>query len=403
MRVLFLTIGSVADPSSHSIYADLMREFRDRGDEVFIACASERRYGEPTSISIEDGMNVLRVRTGNVTKCAAWEKGISTVLIEGQFRAAIQTHLGSVRFDIVLYSTPPITFARVVRYVKRRDSCVAYLMLKDIFPQNAVDLGMMRKGSLIWRYFRTKEIELYEISDHIGCMSPANVRYLLTHEPWLTPEKLEVCPNSIKPFELPQGPRHSGPTRTKYGIPTEAVVFAFGGNLGRPQGVEFFLAVLDVFKDSKTAFFLIAGSGTESERISRHLDSGHHSNVRFIGHLPANEYQELLAACDVGMVFLDSRFTIPNFPSRFLSYLELAMPVIAATDPVTDLRTVVQESGCGYWARSDDVPAVTEAILEISRDPELRRAMGIRGRSYLEAHYTVAASYETILQHVPNR
>ena len=62
-----------------------------------------------------------------------------------------------------MYSTPPITFCRAVDYVKKRDNAQTYLLLKDIFPQNAVDIGMMSKQGIkgiLYKFFREKEKRL---------------------------------------------------------------------------------------------------------------------------------------------------------------------------------------------------------------------------------------------------
>jgi glycosyltransferase involved in cell wall biosynthesis len=399
VKVLFLTIGNVDSISAHGIYTDLMREFRDRGHDVYIACALERRHGRSTELVVEDGISVLRVRTGNITRTGVVEKGISTILLEFQFTAAIGEYLGHVRFDLVLYSTPPITFERVVKHVKRRDGCRSYLMLRDIFPQNAVDLAMMRAGSLIWRYFRSKEKRLYAASDYIGCMSQANVAYLLTHDQEISPTKVEECPNCIKPNPL-RGLEETHPeVRDAHGIPRDAVVLIYGGNLGRPQGLGFLLDVLDRAKDREGIFFLIVGSGTEYGRIETHLRSGRHRNARLLAALPRDEYGALLADCDVGLVFLDPRFTIPNFPSRLTAYMESAIPIIAATDSNTDIRDVLLESSSGIWVESGDLDGFMAAVERLAADAALRREMGLRGRAYLEMHYTVSRAYDIISAH----
>lgn len=204
-----------------------------------------------------NGVNVLRVRTGNIKRTSnIIEKGLATLLIDWQFIAAINKYLNNVKFDLVLYSTPPITFERVVKYIKARDKCKSYLLLKDIFPQNAVDIGLMKKGGLIWRYFRAKEKRLYEVSDHIGCMSRANVEYLLRHNPDLDPAKVEECPNSIKPRPLSiVDEARRLEIRKRWGIPQDAVVFVYGGNLGLPQGIDFLLTVLDSIQNRYDIFF----------------------------------------------------------------------------------------------------------------------------------------------------
>lgn len=399
MKVLFLTLGSISHVSTRGIYTDLIREFRDRGDEVYVVCPRERRHGKPTESVIEDGINLVRVKTGNITKTNIIEKGISTLLIEWQFIQAIRKHLGQIRFDLLLYSTPPITFERAVKYVKKRDGCKTYLLLKDIFPQNAVDIGMMKDGGLLWRYFRSKEKRLYAISDYIGCMSPANVEYLLRNNREIDPAKVEVCPNSIKPVPLVNYAERSFELRERYGIPQDAVVFIYGGNLGRPQGISFLLNILDHIKDREHIFFLIVGSGTEYGRIENHLNKGHYRNAKLFKSLPKDDYDRLLMCCDVGLIFLDPRFTIPNFPSRLTAYMESAIPITAATDVNTDLKDVIQKAGCGLWVKSGDIDGFIKAIDILAANPTLRQEMGLKGRKYLEQNYTVDKAYDIITGH----
>ena len=167
------------------------------------------------------------------------EKGISTITLEDRFVAGIKKYFSGSSFDLVLYSTPPITFCRAVEFVKRRDNAKTYLLLKDIFPQNAVDIGMMSKSGvkgLIYRYFRKKEKKLYAISDYIGCMSQANVDYVLKHNPEINPDIVEVCPNSIEVVDMRVDSATRSEMRRKYGIPLDKKVFVYGGNLGKPQG-----------------------------------------------------------------------------------------------------------------------------------------------------------------------
>lgn len=196
MNIVFLSIGGLQDLGENTVYPDLLRHFRDQGHSVYVVCQRERRSGLPTEMNIEHGMKVLRVKTGNITKTGRIEKGISTFFIGMQFKKAIQEYFGDVKFDLVLYSTPPITVTKTVAFLKKRDGAASYLMLKDIFPQNACDIGLLKKTgwtAVIYRYFRRKEKQLYLISDYIGCMSQANVDFLLKHNPYWTRNELKYA------------------------------------------------------------------------------------------------------------------------------------------------------------------------------------------------------------------
>ena len=201
MNVLFLTLSSMENIYERGIYTDLVRELARRGINMHVVFPRERRTRLSTELTTIENIKLLKVKTGNITQTNFIEKGISTLTIENQYLKAVKKYFTGIRFDLIMYSTPPITFEKVVKYFKRSQKSKTYLILKDIFPQNAVDINIMKDGSLIWKYFRKKEKRLYEVSDMIGCMSQGNVDFLLTHNPFIDKRKVEVFPNSIEPVE----------------------------------------------------------------------------------------------------------------------------------------------------------------------------------------------------------
>jgi glycosyltransferase involved in cell wall biosynthesis len=399
MNILFLTITYPEVPLNHNIYTDLMSEMNTRGNDVYVVTSRERRYNKKTELCKENGINVLRVKTGNIQKTNIFEKGIATILLDAQYINAINKYFGSVKFDLVLYSTPPVTLERAVRYVKKRDGAKTYLLLKDIFPQNAVDIGLMKKGSLIYRYFRRKEIRLYKESDFIGCMSKANVEYVLKNNNFIDHKRVEVCPNSIYPVDMSIDKSKRQIVRKKFKIPDEALVFIYGGNLGKPQGISFLKEVLLSNKNRHNCFFMIVGSGTEYGSIEKFITEHKLNNVFMMKSLPKQEYYQYLQACDVGMVFLDPRFTIPNFPSRLLSYMEYCMPVIAATDECTDIRDVMEEGNFGLWCKSGDLEAFNKNLEYFFSNRDKLKIMGDNARKCLEKGYTVSVACDIIMKH----
>jgi len=354
---------------------------------------------------------VLGVRTLNLIKTNILEKGLGQVLLQRQFIKAIDKNLKDISFDVVLYSTPPITLNSVVKHLKKRNpSIVSYLMLKDIFPQNAVDLGMMGKTGMkgmLYYYFRRKERELYQVSDYIGCMSPANVEYVVEHNPDVNVAKVEVAPNSIElrkdeimseiDLELKKKTERNY-IRCKYNIPTDKPVFIYGGSLGKPQGVDFIVDCFDVFADRKNCYFLIVGAGVEAGKLKNWINKNNPENIKMVDYLPKEDYDMLVCSCDVGLIFLDHRFTIPNYPSRLLSYLEYKMPVLCATDPNTDVGKIAEKNGYGYWCVSNSVEAFTSILDKMICSD--RKTMGEKGYDFLMKNYTVEKCYQTIIKHI---
>ncbi|MBD5356725.1 MAG: glycosyltransferase family 4 protein [Bacteroides sp.] len=399
MNILFLSLSRFDDVNVRGIYSDLMREFISRGSDVYIASPTERRFGKPTHLVKSDHCQILKIRTLNIRKTSVVEKGIGILLLERQFDRAIRKYWGDVRFDLVLYATPPITFNRVIENVRKRCGCRSYLMLKDIFPQNAVDLGMMRKGGLLHRMFRSKEKRLYEISDKIGCMSPANCEYVLTHNPSVDPSKVEVCPNAIMPIEVPEvSMEERNQLLSKLGIPTDKTLFIYGGNLGKPQGLDFLLRVVEANEKMEDSFIIIVGSGTEYPKMARWFEAHSPRNSKLLSALPKTNYDQLVHACDVGLIFLDPRFTIPNFPSRLLSYLENSMPVLLATDSSTDIGRIAESAGFGMWCRNGDLNLFLKNMDRLTNDPDEATSMGKKGNQFLLNVYTVDRIADYILK-----
>lgn len=439
MNVIFLTLARIEDIEVRNLYADLMRKFRNEGHSVYIVTPCERRLGQETTLVDSKGVKLLNVRTLNIQKTNVVEKGLGTLLIENQYKAAIKKYLGDVTFDLILYSTPPITFPKVIEYLKRTNPAAkSYLLLKDIFPQNAVDLGMMPGASFkfqvssfkswigfgkyqLYKMFRRKEKRLYALSDYIGCMSPANVRYVIEHNPEVDPAKVEVAPNSIEAPCPPKGENFENESeddkvlrenneryhiRKKYNLPLDKPVFIYGGNLGKPQGIPFLMECLEANAHRDDCHFVVVGNGTEFPRLKEWYGSlreksqnnlNQNLSITLMEGLPKEEYDRLVRSCDVGLIFLDHRFTIPNYPSRLLSYLENKMPVLCATDPNTDMGRIAEENGYGFWCESvrpEDFTALVDRMLAADR-----KEMGEKGYEFLRKDYTVENTYNAVMRH----
>lgn len=398
MNILFLSISTaISNIKNRGIYPDLMREFATKDHNVYIVCPSERRFKKKTKFSKYNNIHILEVKSLNITKSSFIEKGIATLLIEYQYSKAINKYLASVKFDFILYSTPPITFNSLIKKLKVKYNCKTYLMLKDIFPQNAVDLGIFKKRGLLYNYFRKKEKLLYSISDYIGCMSEANIEYLL-HNNEIDKEKIEICPNSIKIINR-KADFLKNEILDMYNIPKNVPIFIYGGNLGLAQGIEFLLEVLNSNKNRSDLFLLIVGEGNKSNLIKKWIKINNPDNIKFINHLERKEYDVLESFCDVGMVFLDRKFTIPNFPSRILSYMECKLPLLIASDKVSDIGDIAEKNEFGIWSSSGDLNSFNKNLDFYIKNTQIRKKMGVNAHNFLINNYDVSNSYNLITKH----
>ena len=395
MKILFLTLARIDSIEVQGIYPDLLRKFRDNGHEVTIISPDERKFGNKTKYIHEGGVRILNVWTTNIQKTNLLEKGITTLFLEFFYYKAIKKYINYEDIDLILYSTPPITFTNLIKRLKKASNAKTYLLLKDIFPQNAVDLNLLKYGGILYNYFRKQEKILYKISDFIGCMSPANLNYVLENNPEIENNKLEVNPNSIEvkrnSFDL------GTDLYTKYNIPRNKVIFIFGGNLGIPQGIDFLKANIAYCKSIKEAFFLIVGDGTEYNNFKKWIQIENINNALLIKELPKSEYDEIIKLSHVGLIFLNPKFTIPNFPSRILSYMQNCLPVICATDLVTDIGDIAINNNFGYKCFTSDSEAFIDCVIKLL-DKNVRVTMGENGFNFLRNEYSVEKSYNKIIE-----
>jgi len=402
MNVLFLTILRIDHISDRGIYPDLMRKFRNEGHNVFIVTPVERKYRRNASLEKENNISILKIKSLNIQKTSAVKKWLSNYLLNIQYSRGIKKYFADIKFDLILYSTPPITFSGLIQSIKHRHGARSYLLLKDIFPQNAVDLGFIKQGGLLHKYFLSQERKLYGISDYIGCMSPANVEYLRNKNPEIEAERIEVNPNSHELFEEPFTVEMKNQIRLKYRIPLDSTLFIYGGNLGKPQGIDFVVDFLKAQQKQSSVYFLIVGSGTDYKKIKVWIELENPQYVKLLPELAKGDYNKLLRSSDVGMIFLDHRFTIPNFPSRLLSYLEYKLPVLAATDKCTDLGIILEKNNFGVWSESGDIQTISQNVNKLLLNPTLRAEMGVNGYRYFLNNYTVDHSYNIIIKHFGN-
>ncbi len=401
MNILFLSLFDFDSFSQRNIYTDLLREFIKNGHRIYCISPVERRKNQSTHMIHEGESCILKLKIGNTQKVNVIEKGLSTLRIESLFIRGIKKYFPNVKFDLVLYATPPVTFAKVIQFVKRRDGAKSYLMLKDIFPQNSVDLGMLSKNGpkgLLYRYFRNKEKKLYALSDRVGCMSRANADYVLAHNPEIPAEKVEVCPNSIDPIDMCVSAEEKAELRKKYALPLDKNIFVYGGNLGRPQDVPFIVRCLKACADVQDICFVIAGSGTDRYFLDEYIDTEKPDHVKLFDFIPKAEYDKMIACCDVGLIFLDHRFTIPNFPSRLLSYMQAGLPVLACTDKNTDIGKVIEENNSGWWCESSSEDVFCKRIREITVNATHIKEKGKNSLTALHRLYHVESVSRQIIE-----
>jgi glycosyltransferase involved in cell wall biosynthesis len=394
-KVIFLGLR-VPDVKTTDLYSDLMFEFLKNGHELLVVAPTYT--GKHSQIVIENGIKVLRVPTLNLFGTNKIIKGLSNLLLPILFKRALKKHKVVIDFDLILLPTPPITLVDVGLWIKKKSKGKLYLILRDIFPQNAVDLKMMKSNGLIHSYFRKKEIKLYRACDSIGCMSPANITYVKKHNPYLSPNKLHLLPNweNLHDDSITYD---EAAIRKQYGLENK-IVAIFGGNIGLPQKMENIIDLARNCQELKDLVFFIVGDGTEKDKIEKMVRSLNLPNVILKDGIPRNDYNIILSLADIGLISLNEDFTIPNFPSKVNSYYNLKKPVLASLDLNTDFGEIQEEINCGYWSEAGNTVELKKNLLKLYNSKDLRLELGQNGYNYLVENLDTTKAYEQIMRNI---
>ncbi len=395
-KIVFLALGYSDISKSTNLYTDLIQEFKKNNHDVLVIAPALSKTD--VGLRLEYGVKVLRVATLPLFNVNVVKKGIANILLSNQYKKALKRSKIELDFDLILMPTPPITLTGVAKWLKRKSGGKLYLILRDIFPQNAVDLKMMKATGLIHSYFRKKEVELYNVVDSIGCMSPANVQYIKDCNPELNHEKLHLLPNwenlpKYKNKEI------SDEILVKYRL-KDKFVLIFGGNIGRPQKMENIIHLAKACQDIPDIVFFIIGSGTEKQNLVDFVCKEGLSNVILENKIPKSDYNNLLRLADVGLISLSEDFLIPNFPSKVLSYYGNKIPVLASIDLRTDFGIILEDINAGLWAEAGNTELLKEKLLKLYNNPDLRKKMGENGYEYMKSNLLPSNACDIILGNI---
>jgi glycosyltransferase involved in cell wall biosynthesis len=400
MKILFITLVRITSLEEHSLYMDLINEFWKQGNEVTVLSTSERRYNEESSILTKPKLKVCRVKCPNIIQNSnEFSKGMATFLIPFSLIRYSKKMLREQEFDAIITTTPIVTFVHVVNYFcnRQKKRPTTYLLLKDMWPYGMIPqrFCFLYFSKMIFCLILLLNAKsLYKNSDNIGCMSKQNVSFLLSKEKKLNSQKVHVCPNAITPTDYQKIVKNDE-IFDRLGIKRNSLKLIYGGSIGYPQDVKYIIKCLKRMENENGVDFIIIGKGTDFPKLEKAFPRNSNSNVHIFSFLPNKDYIQILRNCDVGLIFLGYNSDLPRFPSRMLAYMELSIPIIAATSNCTDIGEIIENNGFGLKVSSNSVMDFVFAVRKISTMDY--KKMGNRGRIFLENNYTTEKVYNIIM------
>lgn len=402
MKILLISpyfppeVGSAAH-----LYYELGQALRERGHEVTVltglpryhVAGQEQDYRRrPFIYETYHGLKVLRVFNLDIPWNVPILRGVD------QFVSALLAGVAGLwlpAFDAALVYSPPLPLALAMLVLCRLRRRPLLVNIQDLFPQSAIDLGVLSNPSLI-RIFQGLESVIYRHADLVAVHSEGNRRQVLNAGGRFG--NVTVIPNWIDTKAIQPGPRENG-LRAALGLDHHFVV-SFAGIMGYCQDLDTVLHSARILKDQKDIAFLLVGDGVEKAKLQKLAQENQLNNVFFLPMQPKDKYLEILSASDLCLATLRREVKTPVVPSKILSIMAAGRPILASLPLDGDAPRLIAEAQCGMVITPSDPEAMAQAIMRLYHDPKLRETMGDRGRRYVVQHLSLEGAAESIENHI---
>lgn len=369
------------------MFHDLACHYISLGHDVTVITPAEGQIDRLVKRKI-DNVNVWYFSSGAIKGVPKIKRAINETLLSLRAWHAISAEVKPDSFDGIIYYSPSIFFGRLVSRIKTRCQCKAYLVLRDLFPQWAIDAGMIRSGSLIEKYFRFFEKRSYGQADRIGVMSEKNRQIFdnVTHSLYST----EILRNwaELKPHVL-----SSKAESIRKNLSLEGkVIYFYGGNIGHAQDMANLMRLARAMSSYERAHFLFVGQGDEVELINRLAQEWQLDNFTYFPSVNQAEFKNILVDIDVGLFSLSAQHTAHNFPGKLLGYMVQSLPILGSVNQGNDLQEIVNTKKAGMISVNGDDDLLFSNALALYQDIELRKQIGKNAFSLLENEFSVQSA-----------
>ena len=373
MRIALVSIHYPPLRSSCAVQMrDLAQELLQLGHEPIIITPSEDLHKACISETI-DGIQVFRLSTLKTINVGNIKRGINEILLPFIILYRIRKSNFPIKeLNAIVWYSPTIFFGPVVKFLKSSSNCPSYLILRNIFPEWTLDLGILKKGPIYYLFKLVAKYQ-YSVADIIGVQTSSNLKYL---EGWAKKpnRKLEVLNNWLSLA-------HS--QKTNISLTDTCLngrkIFIYIGNMGIAQGMDILIDLAESMKNRRDVGFLFVGRGTEVENLQTSVADKKLDNILFYNEIDSKEIPSLLDMCHIGLIALDPRHKSHNIPGKFLTYMQAGLPVLARINGGTDLVDLIKDENVGrvyIGNKVDDFRNLAEELIDNEND---LKAMSERG------------------------
>lgn len=320
-----------------------------------------------------------RLNGVEVLRCPLWvpqqPRGLTRMLHLASF--ALSSALGmalSARWkpQVVINIAPTLASAPGAWLYARLMRARCWLHVQDFEVDAAMDMGIVQPGRLrraaLWI-----ERRMLRRFDRVSTISPKMLERL--EQKGVDRAKRVLFPNwvdtdAICPLDA------ASPYRAELGIPDDAVVALYSGNMGQKQGLELLGEAARALAEHPSLHFVFGGEGPARETLQ--LACRDMANVHFLDLQPTARLNDWLGLADIHL--LPQRADVADLvmPSKMTGMLASGRPTLATAYPETGVANALAESG--VVVPPADLSAFVTALEQLASDKALCRALGSKAR-----------------------
>ena len=351
-----------------------------------VTVITPQSYSKNNEILNIDGVQIRRFPSGQIKNVSKLKRAFNESMLPWRAWNHHKEFFRSSPHDLIVFYSPCIFWGPLIHRLRKLWKAPAFLVLRDFFPQWAIDIGMLRERAITTRYLRACEAATYAQSDVIGIQSQNNLNIFRDAHP--NGPQLELLYNWA---EDRPGRRQFSSFRTRLNL-TDKVIFFYGGAITEQQDIPNLLRLAEFLHKESEAHFLIIGEGYDLPNVRAIVKQRQLTNVTIHAPVDQETFRSLLAEVDVGLFSLARSHSTHNFPGKVLGYLVQGLPVLGSVNPGNDLEDVINKAGAGFVAINGEDEKLAQAALLLLKDVNARYAAGKAARTLLSSKFSVASA-----------
>lgn len=375
------------------LMSDLAKEFSLYNHNVTVVTPTSN-FNEKSSLTKYDNYHVFRFRSFKIVDIGFFKRALNELFLPITFLFSFFTNqISKERFDFIIWYSPSIFLSPIIWLLKRKSKAKTYLILRDIFPEWTIDLGLMKKG-IIYNFFKFVASFQYKIADVVGIQSKSNFEIIKNK---VLSKKVEVLNN----WNSDQDNDEVEDSTINIEQYRDKKIIVYIGNMGIAQDMDFIIDVIEKFKlYDLESIFLFIGRGNELKNLKNKAEIKNLENLKFFNEIPHKNALNLLKKCSVGLISLDPRHKSHNIPGKFISYLQSGLPVIARINPKSDLEDLITKNNVGVVYSDYNVDEFANMINDMIKDQIELNKKSLNARSLYKNKFETKSAYLQLIGHI---